>query len=131
MIDVYKRQAGSSDQVARYKLGKMLSKASPYLLLLTATPHSGKTDQFLRLLGLLDQDAFPNYQSLIKENVSQYIIRTEKREAIDNKGERLFRDRKTHLVEVKWDEKHSNQSRLYEMVTEYVKKGYNLSLIHI
>jgi SNF2 family DNA or RNA helicase len=86
IIDEAHRLAGSSDQVARYKLGKMLSKASPYLLLLTATPHSGKTDQFLRLLGLLDQDAFPNYQSLVKENVSQYIIRTEKREAIDNKG---------------------------------------------
>jgi SNF2 family DNA or RNA helicase len=128
IIDEAHRMAGSSDQVARYKLGKMLSKASPYLLLLTATPHSGKTDQFLRLLGFLDQDAFPNYQSLIKENVSQYIIRTEKREAIDNKGERLFRDRKTHLVEVKWDEKHSNQSRLYEMVTEYVKKGYNRAI---
>ncbi len=128
VIDEAHRLAGSSDQVARYKLGKMLSKASPYLLLLTATPHSGKTDQFLRLLGLLDQDAFPNYQSLVKENVSQYIIRTEKREAIDNKGKRLFKDRKTQLVEVKWEEKHSNQSLLYDKVTEYVKNGYNRAI---
>lgn len=128
VIDEAHRLAGSSDQVARYKLGKMLSKASPYLLLLTATPHSGKTEQFLRLLGLLDQDAFPNYQSLVKENVSQYIIRTEKREAIDNKGKRLFKDRKTQLVEVKWEEKHSNQSLLYDKVTEYVKNGYNRAI---
>lgn len=51
IIDEAHRLAGSSEQVARYKLGKMLSKASPYLLLLTATPHSGKTEPFLRLLG--------------------------------------------------------------------------------
>lgn len=128
IIDEAHRLAGSSDQVARYKLGKMLSKASPYILLLTATPHSGKTEPFLRLLGFLDEEAFPNYQSLVKENVSQYIIRTEKREAIDNKGKRLFKDRKTQLVEVKWEEKHSNQRLLYDKVTEYVKNGYNRAI---
>lgn len=128
IIDEAHRLAGSSDQVARYKLGKMLSKASPYILLLTATPHSGKTEPFLRLLGFLDEEAFPNYQSLIKENVNQYIIRTEKREAIDNKGNKLFKDRKTQLVEVIWDEKHSNQRLLYEKVTDYVKNGYNRAI---
>lgn len=128
IIDEAHRVAGSSDQVSRYKLGKMLSKASPYLLLLTATPHSGKTEPFLRLLGLLDEEAFPNYKSLVKENVGQYIIRTEKREAIDNIGSKLFGNRKTQLVEVKWEEKHSNQRLLYKKVTEYVKNGYNRAL---
>ncbi len=128
IIDEAHRLAGSSEQVARYKLGKMLSKASPYLLLLTATPHSGKTEPFLRLLGFLDEETFHNYQSLVKENVSQYIIRTEKREAIDNKGNKLFKDRKTQLVEVIWDEKHSNQRLLYEKVTDYVKNGYNRAI---
>ena len=33
-------------QVARYKLGAALAEAAPYLLLLSATPHQGKTDQF-------------------------------------------------------------------------------------
>ncbi|NMA84569.1 MAG: SWF/SNF helicase family protein, partial [Epulopiscium sp.] len=83
---------------------------------------------FLRLLGFLDEETFHNYQSLVKENVSQYIIRTEKREAIDNKGNRLFKDRQTQLVEVEWTEKHSNQRLLYEKVTEYVKNGYNRAI---
>lgn len=32
--------AGSSGEVARYKLGNLLAQASPYLLLLSATPHA-------------------------------------------------------------------------------------------
>ena len=47
---------GSTEQVARYKLGAALAEASPYLLLLSATPHQGKTDQFMRLMQLLDRE---------------------------------------------------------------------------
>lgn len=43
IIDEAHRVAGSSSDVARYKFGYLLSQASPYLLLLTATPHNGKT----------------------------------------------------------------------------------------
>ena len=38
IIDEAHRVAGSSSDVARYKLGNLLSQASPYLLLLSATP---------------------------------------------------------------------------------------------
>ena len=48
IIDEAHRVAGSSGEVARYKLGYLLSQASPYLLLLSATPHNGKTEPFLR-----------------------------------------------------------------------------------
>ena len=60
VIDEAHRVAGSTGEVARYKLGYLLSQASPYLLLLSATPHNGKTEPFLRLVRLLDEDAFPN-----------------------------------------------------------------------
>lgn len=39
-------------------MADLLAKASPYLLLLSATPHSGKTEPFLHLLRLLDEQAF-------------------------------------------------------------------------
>ena len=42
IVDEAHRLGGSTEQVARYKLGQSLSEASPYLLLLTATPHQGK-----------------------------------------------------------------------------------------
>lgn len=128
IIDEAHRVAGSSGEVARYKLGYLLSQASPYLLLLTATPHNGKTEPFLRLVRLLDEDAFPNAKSVIKEQVAPFLIRTEKREAIDNNGNLLFKNRVTHLVELAWDERHTYQRQLYEIVTSYVSKTYNKAL---
>lgn len=128
IIDEAHRVAGSSGEVARYKLGYLLSQASPYLLLLTATPHNGKTEPFLRLVRLLDEDAFPNAKSVVKEQVAPFLIRTEKREAIDNNGNLLFKNRITHLVELTWDERHTYQRQLYEMVTSYVSKTYNKAL---
>lgn len=128
IIDEAHRVAGSSGEVARYKLGYLLSEASPYLLLLSATPHNGKTDPFLRLVRLLDREAFPNAQSIVKEQVAHYLIRTEKREAIDNNGNLLFKNRITHLVTLTWDERHSMQRELYEQITDYVSKTYNKAL---
>lgn len=128
IIDEAHRVAGSSSDVARYKLGYLLSEASPYLLLLTATPHNGKTEPFLRLVRLLDKEAFPNAKSVVKEQVAPFLIRTEKREAIDNNGNLLFKNRVTHLVELTWDERHTYQRQLYELVTSYVSETYNKAL---
>ena len=125
IIDEAHRVAGSSGEVARYKLGYLLSQASPYLLLLSATPHNGKTEPFLRLVRLLDEEAFPNAKSIVKEQVAPYLIRTEKREAIDNNGNRLFKNRITHLVELNWDERHTLQRELYQLVSTYVSKTYD------
>jgi SNF2 family DNA or RNA helicase len=125
IIDEAHRVAGSSGEVARYKLGYLLSQASPYLLLLSATPHNGKTEPFLRLVRLLDEEAFPNAKSIVKEQVAPYLIRTEKREAIDNNGNRLFKNRITHLVELNWDERHTLQRELYQLVSAYVSKTYD------
>ena len=125
IIDEAHRVAGSSGEVARYKLGYLLSQASPYLLLLSATPHNGKTEPFLRLVRLLDEEAFPNSKSIVKEQVAPYLIRTEKREAIDNNGNLLFKNRITHLVELQWDERHTFQRELYELVSSYVSTTYD------
>lgn len=125
IIDEAHRVAGSSGEVARYKLGYLLSQASPYLLLLSATPHNGKTEPFLRLVRLLDEEAFPNSKSIVKEQVAPYLIRTEKREAIDNNGNLLFKNRITHLVELHWDERHTFQRELYELVSSYVSTTYD------
>lgn len=128
IIDEAHRVAGSSGTVARYLLGKLLSEASPYLLLLTATPHNGKTEPFLRLVRLIDENLFPNESALIKDMVSPYIIRTEKREAIDNNGNKLFKNRTTHEISITWDERHTMQRKLYEQVTKYVSENYNKAM---
>lgn len=128
IIDEAHRLGGSSEQVARYKLGEALSEASPYLLLLSATPHQGKTDGFRRLLAFLDKDEFVADESINREKVAPYVIRTEKRNAIDANGDPLFKPRFTQLHSIQWSPDHAEQKALYEAVTEYVREGYNQAM---
>ena len=128
VVDEAHRLGGSTNQVARYKLGKGLAEAAPYVLLLSATPHQGKTDAFHRLMNLLDADAFPDLDSVSRERVAQYVIRTEKRKAIDADGKPLFKPRRTQMVPVAWESRHHLQQLLYEAVTDYVREGYNQAL---
>jgi hypothetical protein len=129
IIDESHRMGGSTEQVARYKLGAALAEATPYLLLLSATPHQGKTDQFMRLMQLIDRDTFPDENSVQQDRVRPFVIRTEKRAAIDAEGRPLFRPRITRLHAVAWQHRHAAQHRLYEAVTDYVRHGYNQALI--
>lgn len=128
VVDEAHRLGGSTDQVARYKLGKGLAEAAPYVLLLSATPHQGKTDAFHRLMNLLDDDAFPDMESVSRERVAPYVIRTEKRKAINADGKPLFKPRRTQMAPVAWAHRHHLQQLLYEAVTDYVREGYNQAL---
>nr|MBP8058724.1 helicase [Chloroflexota bacterium] len=128
IVDEAHRLGGSTDQVARYQLGQGLADAAPYLLLLSATPHQGKPDAFRRLMALLDADAFPDEASVARGRVYPYVIRTEKREAIDGRGRELFQPRHTRLWPVAWDSQQPNQRRLYDAVSDYVRQGYNQAL---
>ncbi len=128
IVDEAHRLGGSSEQVARHQLGLGLAEAAPYVLLLSATPHQGKTDAFHRLISLLDATAFPGADSVTRERVRPYVIRTEKRQAIDAEGEPLFKPRRTELVPIPWTAEHDQQRQLYDAVTEYVRQGYNRAL---
>lgn len=128
VVDEAHRLGGSTDQVARYRLGLALAEASPYLLLLSATPHQGKSDAFFRLVALLDGEEFPDISSVTRDRVQPYVIRTEKRRAITAEGQPLFKPRKTQLEAVEWQARHSGQRTLYEAVTNYVREGYNQAI---
>ena len=128
IIDEAHRLGGSTEQVARYKLGAALAEAAPYFLLLSATPHQGKTDQFMRLMQLIDRDSFPDESSVSRDRVRPFVIRTEKRASIDAEGQPLFKPRVTRLQAVAWQTRHNAQQRLYEAVTNYVRHGYNQAL---
>ena len=128
IVDEAHRLGGSTDQVARFKLGQGLAEAAPYFLMLSATPHQGKTDAFHRLVSLIDAQEFPDVGSVTRERVQPHVIRTEKRRAIDADGKPLFKPRRTQLGPVSWEERHRNQQHLYEAVTEYVREGYNQAM---
>jgi len=124
VFDEAHRIAGASEAVARHKLGTSLAEVAPYLLLLTATPHQGKTDGFYRLISMLDPDAFPNMEAVVREQVQPYVIRTEKREAVDFSGNPLFKPRTTYLEPITWEIRHQRQRELYKAVSRYVAQGY-------
>ena len=128
IIDEAHRIGGSNEQVARFKLGDALSQAAPYLLLLSATPHQGKSEAFRRLIGFLDADALPGDDAISREAVAPFVIRTEKRRAIDAEGNPLFKPRFTQLVPIEWGVTHAEQRALYDAVTEYVRDGYNRAI---
>lgn len=125
IFDEAHRLAGSSETVARYQLARALADAVPYLLLLSATPHSGKTDAFRRLLGLLDARAFPEAAEVSRERVAPFVVRTPKREAVSAAGAPLFRPRQTRLLPITWGPRHTLQRSLYDAVSDYVREGYN------
>ena len=128
IIDEAHRLGGSTDQVARYQLGRGLADAAPCLLLLSATPHQGKTDAFHRLMSLIDETAFPDPGELSNERIQPFVIRTEKRQAIDSEGQPLFKPRHTRLEPIAYEERHAGQRGLYEAVTEYARQGYNRAM---
>jgi superfamily II DNA or RNA helicase len=122
IIDEAHHVAGSSDDVARHELARELAAVVPNVLLLSATPHSGKTDAFVRLLGLLDPQVAGAAQ-VTRDMVSPLVVRTEKRSAVDASGAALFQPRTTVLETVPYGERRVEQT-LYESVTEYVRSGY-------
>ncbi len=128
IVDEAHRLGGSTDQVARHRLGQGLAEAAPYVLLLSATPHQGKSDAFHRLMRVLDKEAFPDLESVSRERVTPYVIRTEKRNAVDADNKPLFKPRRTQLIAVSWEPRHHLQQSLYEAVTEYVREGYNQAI---
>jgi superfamily II DNA or RNA helicase len=128
IVDEAHRLGGSTDQVARFRLGQGVAEAAPYLLLLSATPHQGKTEAFHRIVSLLDAEAFPDPTTVSRASVAPYVVRTEKRQAIDSEGKPLFKPRRTELAPVSWETRHRDQKALYKAVSEYVRLGYNRAL---
>jgi len=125
VVDESHKLSGTSTSVARFKLGKGLSEASPHMLLLSATPHQGNRKQFHRLVSFLEPKSFPNPNYISKESVLPITIRTEKRKAIDVDGNLLFTKRTTRLKKISWTKKYESQKILYERVSDYVLNGYN------
>ncbi|MCS6904251.1 MAG: helicase-related protein [Bacteroidia bacterium] len=129
IIDECHKVGGSHQTVSRYKMADLLCNAIPNVLLLSATPHRGKSDHFRRILQLLDADAFAGEGMPTIPELEPYVIRTEKRQAVDYSGRPLFNKRRTEKVTVTYDPiRHKKQIELYEAVSNYVITGYNLAV---
>jgi len=118
----------SGEETARYKAGKKLADSTPILLLLSATPHQGDTSKFRNLLNLIDPYLFYKGCEMTPENVKKVTVRNNKRAAVDFNGNRLFKQRITSLYAIQRDSQEDEiEVRLYDAVTEYVSKYYNMA----
>ena len=126
IIDEAHKMGGSTSQVSRFQLADALSNAVPNILLLSATPHRGKSDHFRRVLQLIDADAFVGEGMPSIEEIEPYVMRSEKRCAVDYDGNKLFNARTTTKIEITLEESsHYRQIQLYDNVTEYVRTSFN------
>ena len=128
IIDEAHKMGGSTSSVSRFKMAEVLCNAVPNLLLLTATPHRGKSDHFRRVLQLMDADAFSGEGMPSIEEIQPYVMRSEKRYAVDYDGKKLFNERSTIRFDVALSsERHALQLALYQHITDYVRICFGMA----
>jgi superfamily II DNA or RNA helicase len=116
--------AGKLEKTKRFQLGELLGGITRHLLLMTATPHSGKEEDFQLFLTLLDRDRFEGkYQpKLYNDDTSGIMRRMVKEDLLTFEGKPLFPERIAETVPY---ELTASEQDLYEQVTTYVREGMN------
>jgi SNF2 family DNA or RNA helicase len=107
----------------RFVLGEVLRERARHLLLLTATPHNGKNEDFLAFMTLIDPERFTGrLRNDEMPDVSDVMRRLVKENLRTFEGKRLFPQRFAHSLNFELSEP---EAELYEAVTDYVRTGMN------
>jgi superfamily II DNA or RNA helicase len=108
----------------RYQMAEEIGKHTRNLLMMTATPHSGKEQQFQLFMALLDSDRFEGVarEGSRRVDVSDLMRRLVKEELRTFEGTRLFPER--FAFTVKYDLSQP-EKELYVAVTDYVREEMN------
>ena len=108
----------------RYKLAQLLSPRTRNLLLMTATPHNGKEEDFQLFMALIDSDRFEGRfrDGVHAADVSDLMRRMVKENLLKFDGTRLFPERIAYTVPYKLSEAEAD---LYREVTSYVREEFN------
>jgi len=115
---------GEIIRTKRFNLGVLLSGITRHFLLLTATPHNGKEEDFQLFLSLIDNDRFEGkFRSGIhSSDVSDLMRRMVKEDLVTFDGKPLFPERNAYTVEYELTDMELD---LYDRVTEYVRQEFN------
>lgn len=115
---------GEIQKTRRYELGEHLRERARHFLLMTATPHNGKNEDFELFLMLLDPDRFENRSKADAgiPDASDMWRRTVKEGLVRFDGTPLFPERRAYTVPYKLSD---SERELYEQVTEYVTNEMN------
>ena len=108
----------------RYRLGQLLGTRCRNFLLMTATPHNGKEEDFQLFLALLDGDRFEGRfrDGVHTADPSDLMRRLVKEDLLRFDGRPLFPERKSYTVQY---EMSDAEAALYAEVTDYVREEMN------
>lgn len=116
----YSSWAGEVDETKRFKLGRLLSETAHNFLLMTATPHAGKEEDFQLFMSLLDRDRFEGKfrEGVHRTDTQGMMRRMVKEDLLTFEGKPLFPERRAYTVAY---ELSPEEQDLYEQVTAYVR----------
>jgi superfamily II DNA or RNA helicase len=108
----------------RHRLGKLLSKLTRHFLLMSATPHNGKEEDFQLFMSLLDNDRFEGRfrDGVHAVDTSDLMRRMIKEDLLKFDGTPLFPERRAYTVAYKLS---PLEDQLYQAVTEYVTNEFD------
>ncbi len=112
------------DEQNQLNLENFLGSLTRHFLLMTATPHNGKEEDFQLFLSLLDSDRFYGKfrDGAQKVDVSDIMRRMVKEDLLKFDGTRLFPERKAYTANYDLSDA---ETALYEDVTGYVRTEMN------
>lgn len=112
------------NKTKRFALGELLGSISRHFLLMTATPHNGKEEDFQIWLSLLDADRFYGKfrEGAHKVDVTDMMRRMVKEELLKFDGKPLFPERRAYTANY---ELSPAEASLYDAVTNYVRNEMN------
>ncbi len=108
----------------RYNLARLISQTTRHFLLMTATPHNGKEEDFQLFLALLDGDRFEGRfrDGVHKIDANDLMRRLIKEQLVRFDGSPLFPPRKAYTVKYSLS---NLEAHLYHAVTNYVREEFN------
>lgn len=108
----------------RYQLGQKLGQVCRHFLLMSATPHNGKEQDFQLFMALLDGDRFEGRfrDGVHVADVEDMMRRLTKEELLRFDGRPLFPERRAYTIKY---ELSALEAQLYSSVTEYVRDEMN------
>jgi superfamily II DNA or RNA helicase len=112
------------NKTKRFLLGELLGTITRHYLLMTATPHNGKEEDFQIWLSLLDSDRFYGKfrEGAHKVDVSDIMRRMVKEELLKFDGTPLFPERRAYTANYDLSDA---EAALYAIVTDYVRNEMN------
>ena len=115
---------GEVKYTKRYRLGQFLSGLTRHFLLMTATPHNGKEEDFQLFMALIDGDRFEGRfrDGVHVAEVSDLMRRMVKENLLKFDGTPLFPERIAYTVPYRLSDA---EARLYAAVTDYVREEFN------